>query len=162
MQCTGYHEETHAITHFLNEPSSSALAEGAATFMEKTWWGIDIALCTYIYCLESKYISVEHLICKKQENGEEFFWIVNEAIAYPIMGAFVAFLLSKEENNPTAFLELYQYQGDCWKEEIERIYNCRFYELEINFLNYINNKIYTMQEIQQGKECLSSVFCNEL
>ena len=39
MHCTGYHEETHAVVHFLNEPTSSAMAEGVAVFMDKTWWG---------------------------------------------------------------------------------------------------------------------------
>jgi len=155
MQCTGYHEETHAVTHFLNEPSSSALAEGVAMFMDKTWWGVDIHLCTQLYYLTGQYVSVESLICDKKENGEEFFWSVNCAIAYPCMGAFVVFLLSKGENATDTFFLLYQYQGDNWKEEIERIYNCSFSELEAEFIKYISSKEYTEAEIEFAKRRLS-------
>ena len=151
MQCTGYHEETHAVTHFLNEPSSSALVEGVATFMEKTWWGIDNHVCTHLYYLAGKYVSVGALIWDKQEN-DEFFWSIDCAISYPCMGAFVAFLLSKLETD--AFLTLYQYQGEDWKEEIERIYKCSFEELETEFLNYIRNKAYSEQEIDLAKKKL--------
>lgn len=134
VQCTGYHEETHAITHFVNEPSSSALGEGVAVFMEKTWWGVEISLYTKRLCMEDKYVSVKKLICDKEEDGQEFFWSVKEEISYPIMGAFVGFLLSKEETNPGAFLRLYQYEGDSWEEEFEKVYNCSLAELEEEFL----------------------------
>lgn len=154
MQCIGYHEETHAVTHFLNEPSSSALAEGAAVFMDGTWWGVDIHLCTYLYCLAGKYISVEALICNRQENGDEYFWSVDCAISYPCMGAFVAFLLSRGENASDTFLALYQYRGDSWKEEVERIYKCSFPELETEFLDSINGREYSEQELDTAKKGL--------
>ncbi len=153
MQCTGYHEETHAVTHFLNEPSSSALAEGVATFMDKAWWGVDNHLCTRLYYLTGKYVSVEDLICKK-EGTNEIFWSVDCAISYPCMGAFVAFLLSKEENKTDDFLTLYKYQGDDWKEEIERIYKSSFAELETEFLNDINSREYSEQELDFAKKRL--------
>lgn len=154
MQCTGYHEETHAVTHFLNEPSSSALSEGIAVYMDKTWWGVDIHLCTYLYRLSGKYVSVEALICNKQENDDEFFWSVDCAVSYPIMGVFVGFLLDRDENGKNTFLTLYAYQGNNWKEEIEKNYNCSFSELETEFLEYIIQKEYTEDEIALGKERL--------
>lgn len=154
MQCIGYHEETHAVAHFLNEPSSSALAEGVAVFMDRTWWGVDIYLCTHLYCLAGKYVSVEALICDRLENGDEYFWYVDCGISYPCMGAFVAFLLSKDENASDTFLRLYQYQGDDWKEEIERIYGCSFSELETEFLNYIDNREYSDRELDFAKKRL--------
>ena len=156
MQCTGYHEETHAVTHFINEPSSSALSEGTACFMEKTWWGIDNNLCTYIYYHGDKYVSVENLICDKEQE-EEFFCEVKEAIAYPIMGAFVEFLFSKEEQNPGNYLKLYKYEGDDWRKEFENIYHCELHELEKEFLNVINKRKYSKEEIAYGKERLEIV-----
>ena len=159
MHCTGYHEETHAVVHFLNEPTSSAMAEGVAVFMDKTWWGVDIHLCTYLYYRAGKYVSVEKLICNKQENGDEFFLSIDCAISYPCMGAFVAFLFSKVENGVNTFVSLYQYQEDNWKKEIERIYECSFSELEVEFLNYINSKEYTEMEIELAKERLNLKSC---
>ena len=77
MQCTGYHEETHAVTHFLNEPSSGALSEGIAVYMDKTWWGVAIDLCTYLYRLSGNFVSVESLICDKRTTARNFsgLWI---------------------------------------------------------------------------------------
>lgn len=148
MQCTGYHEETHAITHFLNEPSSSALAEGVAVFMEETWWGVDIHLCTQLYYRRGNYVSVEALICNRQKNGAELFWSVDCAISYPVMGAFVAFLLSKGDTAAEIFLRLYQYRGDQWKKETEEIYQCSFSELEAEFITYICEREYTESEME--------------
>ncbi len=154
MQCTGYHEETHAVTHFLNEPSSNALSEGIAVYIDKTWWGVAIDLCTYLYRLAGKYVSVEALICDRQEDGDEFFFSVDCAVSYPIMGAFVGFLLNRDENGKNTFLDLYAYEGDYWKAEIEKRYHCPFPELEQEFLNYINQKKYSEEEIKFGKERL--------
>lgn len=154
MQCTGHHEETHAVTHFLNEPSSSALSEGIAVYMDKSWWSIAIDLCTYLYLLSGNYVSVESLICDKEDDGGEFFWSVNCAVSYPIMGSFVGFLLNRDKNGANTFLELYAYEGDNWKEEIEKRYNCPLRELEQEFLLYINQKKYSEEEIKFGKERL--------
>ncbi|MBQ9764829.1 MAG: hypothetical protein IJW18_01370 [Lachnospiraceae bacterium] len=154
MQCTGYHEETHAVMHFLNEPLSTALSEGVAVYMERLWWGIENDLCAYLYIDKGCYVSVEQLICEKQKNEVEYFYAVKESVSYPTMGAFVGFLLSKDENGQENFLKIYQYQGEDWREEFQRIYQCSLGELENQFLDYIKNRIYSQNEIMYGEKRL--------
>lgn len=51
-------------------------------------------------------------------------------------------------------MTLYKYQRDNWREEIERIYGCSFLELEAEFLNDINSRKYSEQEIDVAKKKL--------
>ena len=70
------------------------------------------------------------------------------------MGAFVGFLLNRDENGKNTFLELYAYEGENWKEAFEKRYNCTLSELESEFLASITHKQYTEDEITFGKERL--------
>lgn len=148
MQCNGYHEETHAISHFINEPTSSALSEGLACFMEGNWWDIDNNLCTYLYIQNYKYISVERLICDLGTDGDEYFFSLGCEITYPIMGTFVGYLLSIR--SAKTFLKLYSYKGNDWKQEIETLYECSFDKLESDFINHINLQTFKKEKIEQA------------
>ena len=122
--------------------------------MDKTWWGVAIDLCTYLYRLSGNYVSVESLICDKEDDSEEFFFSIGCAISYPIMGSFVGFLLNRDKNGKNTFLNLYAYEGDNWKEEFEKRYNCTLSVLELEFLASITHKQYSEDEIAFGKERL--------
>ena len=141
VKCTGYHEDTHAIAYFYNDIHSNALAEGLAMYMDKTWWSIENELCTLVYIENGVYVSVEKMICGKNDVGEEYFLDIDDCYSYPIMGAFVAFLI--EQQGTTSFLRLYGYKGMEWETEFAKIYGRSIPEAENEFIYYIKSKEYT-------------------
>ena len=141
IKCTGYHEDTHAVAYFYNDIKSDALAEGLAMYMDKRWWSVENELCTFVYIENNMYVSVERMICERNSNDEEYFLDIEDCYSYPIMGAFVAFLV--EQKGTDNFLRLYSYNGTNWKVEFFKIYGCSLSEVEKEFIDYIKSKKYT-------------------
>ena len=131
VAATGYHEITHIIADHYNDIKSAALAEGLAVCMERLWWSIPNELCVQMFRENGKYVSVDSMI----DTLDDPFYKVNSCYSYPIMGAFVGFLVG--EKGIERFLRLYAHTGTDWKNEFIRVYGKTLTELESDFLSYV-------------------------
>lgn len=150
MDCTGYHEITHIIADAYNEITCSALAEGLAVYFEKTWWTVSNLLCVHTFLKHEKYVSVQELIHK-----EDMFYSVHCAYSYPIMGAFVEYLINN--NGIEKFRQLYAYTKTDWEMEFQRIYAVPLETLEQDFIRYVQAINYAEEEIRNAEEILKDV-----
>ena len=151
VDATGYHEITHIIADHYNDIKSAALAEGLAVCMERLWWSIPNELCVQMFRENGKYVSVDSMI----DTLDDPFYKVNSCYSYPIMGAFVGFLI--EEKGIERFLQLYAHSETDWKNEFIRIYGKSLVELENDFLLYIENLEFDLDQRNVAKETLKSL-----
>lgn len=131
VDATGYHEITHIIADHYNDIKSAALAEGLAVYTDRLWWSIPNELCVRMFQENGKYVSVDSMI----DTLDDPFYKVNSCYSYPIMGAFVGFLVG--EKGIERFLRLYAHTGTDWKNEFIRVYGKTLTELESDFLSYV-------------------------
>lgn len=152
IKCIGYHEDTHAVAYFYNDTKSDALAEGLAMYMDKKWWSVENELCTLTYIENGKYVSVQDLLCGKGNLGDEYFLDVDDCYSYPIMGAFVGFLI--EQKGKDGFLSLYAKEGADLPTEFFEVYGYSLAQAENEFVDYIKAKDYTAEQKTSAKSKL--------
>ncbi len=88
LQCIGFHEDVHIISHLINRPDSAAIREGLAMYFDRKWWGMhNIDWCAY-YLKSGHYIPVDELL------DDEIFFSENCSITYPTVGAFTDWLIT--------------------------------------------------------------------
>lgn len=127
IKCIGFHEDAHIISYTINKPDCPAIREGLAMYFDRKWWGIEnIDWCGYF--IESKqYISAAELLKK------ELFYKTNDAVSYPIMGAFTDYLISTY--GKATYRELYKKQNIIGA--MEEIYGKSPTELDKEFVKYV-------------------------
>ena len=155
VDATGYHEITHIIADHYNDIKSAALAEGLAVYTDRLWWSIPNELCVQMFRENGKYVSVDVMIDTFSNELDDPFYKVHSNYSYPIMGAFVGFLVG--EKGIERFLQLYAYSETDWKNEFVRIYGKSLTELESEFLLYIENLKFDLDQQNVAKEILKSL-----
>ncbi len=104
IKCIGPHEDMHLIARQINHPKSAFLREGLAMKADGVWWGIPNMLWCKHFMENHQYISVANLF----ENDS--FYAHEDAITYPIAGAFVEwFILTFSQET---FIQLYKEKQD--------------------------------------------------
>ncbi len=112
-KCIGMHEDAHIISYSVKRPISAFLREGLAMYFDEQWQGKSNEEWCRDFVGESRLPDALDLI-----DNEKFFSI-QEAISYPLAGAFAKFLIDKlsmivylqkvyyNDNAITAFNELF-------------------------------------------------------
>lgn len=155
VDATGYHEITHIIADHYNDIKSAALAEGLAVCMERLWWSIPNELCVQMFRENGKYVSVDAMIDTFSNELDDPFYKVHSNYSYPIMGAFVGFLI--EEKGIERFLQLYAHTETDWKNEFVRIYGKSLAELENDFLSYVEALNFDSKSREKAQQRLKSL-----
>ena len=155
IDATGRHEITHIIADDYNDIQSAALAEGLAVCMERLWWSIPNELCVRLFKENGKYVSVDAMIDTFSNELDDPFYKVHSNYSYPIMGAFVGFLI--EEKGIERFLQLYAHTGTNWKNEFVRIYGKSLAELENDFLSYVEALNFDSKSREKAQQRLKSL-----
>lgn len=155
VDATGYHEITHIIADCYNDIKSAALAEGLAVYMDKLWWSIPNELCVRLFKENGKYVSVDSMIDTFSNELNDPFYKLNSNYSYPIMGAFVGFLI--EVKGIELFLQLYAHTETDWKNEFIRVYGKPLSKLEEEFLSHIATLNFTMEQRNKATERLHSL-----
>jgi hypothetical protein len=146
-KCIGYHEDTHAIAVNINDPTSYAIAEGLAMYFDRVWWNVNNDICTKVYLLDDKYISIEQMVC-----NNDIFNSVPDMISYPIMGAFTNYII--EQNGIDKYIELYRQKGDDWRIQIEQVLGHPLREIEEEFIASIMKREHTEDELERARKVL--------
>ena len=155
IDATGRHEITHIIADDYNDINSAALAEGLAVHMDRLWWSIPNELCTQTFLNNDKYISVDSMINSFDNELDDPFYKVNSCYSYPIMGAFVGFLIETE--GIERFMKLYSHVKTDWKNEFVRVYGQTLSELEHDFIRYINGLEFDVAQREKAVNVLHSL-----
>lgn len=88
VQCIGFHEDAHVISHLINRPDPPAIREGLAMYFDRKWWGITNLDWTGHYIKSGRYVPIDQLLKR------EVFFQLCDHIVYPIMGAFTEWLIA--------------------------------------------------------------------
>ena len=155
IDATGRHEITHIIADDYNDIQSAALAEGLAVYMDRLWWSIPNELCVKLFLENGKYISVDSMIDTFENLLDDPFYKVNSCYSYPIMGAFVGFLI--EIHGIEQFMRLYAHTKTDWKNEFIRIYGNSLAILEGNFISYVEALTFPKDQIDTAQIRLQSL-----
>ena len=155
IDATGRHEITHIIADDYNDIQSAALAEGLAVYMDRLWWSIPNELCVKLFLESRKYISVDSMIDTFEDLLDDPFYKVNSCYSYPIMGAFVGFLI--KINGIEQFMRLYAHTKTDWKNEFIRTYGHSLAVLEERFISYVATLTFPKDQIDTAKIRLQSL-----
>lgn len=155
IDATGRHEITHIIADNYNDIKSAALAEGLAMYMDRLWWSIPNELCVQLFLSSNKYTSVDSMIDTFNNELGDPFYKVNSCYSYPIMGAFVGFLI--DTRGIDSFLQLYAHTATDWKNEFIRVYGQTLAELEHDFIHYINDLRFDASQREKAINTLKSL-----
>ena len=113
VQCIGFHEDAHLLSYTINRPNCPAIREGLAMYFDRKWWGIQNLDWVTWFLKSGKYLPVDSLL------DRETFFSHDCSITYPIVGAFIDYLIStyglekflaiySQQNIPQAITETYQ------------------------------------------------------
>ena len=127
LQCIGFHEDAHIISNFINMPENTAIREGLAMYFDRQWWGINIWDWTLYYIQKRKYVGIDKLL------DETIFDNTDCTISYPILGAFVDWLISTF--GVDKFIALYK--NEEISSSIEKIYGYTPKEIDEMFVGYV-------------------------
>ena len=127
VRCIGFHEDAHLISYVINRPDSPAIREGLAMFFDQSWWGIHNMEWAFFLLKSGKFVSIEKLLDK------EYFFSVDCAISYPIMGAFTQWLITVYGVDP--YIDFYKQPDPT--AAIPLCFHRSLQELERSFTNYI-------------------------
>ncbi len=129
LQCIGFHEDAHLISYQINTPKSVAFREGLAMFFDKKWWGISNIEWVQYYLKSNQYYSIEEL------SEDSFFYQIDCAISYPIMGYFTEYLILTY--GISKYIKFYSYEEDDLINYFKHCYGKPIHEIEKEFISHI-------------------------
>ena len=127
VKCIGFHEDAHIISYTVNRPDCPGIREGLAMYFDRKWWGIQNFDWTVYFLKHGRYLPVDSLLDKKT------FFDGNCSITYPIMGAFVDYLITTY--GIAAFMAVYSQQDI--PKAMEQVYYRSPRELNRDFTAYV-------------------------
>lgn len=129
VKCIGMHEDTHLISYVRGRPASAFIREGLAMYMDKVWWGKPNEAWTRDFIADGRYLRVECLL------SNEEFYAHDDALTYPIAGAFTAFMVSRL--GMQAYLDAVYYAKLEPSAAIERAFDQPLFEVERAFMKWL-------------------------
>lgn len=139
VQCIGFHEDAHLISYTVNRPNCPGIREGLAMYFDRTWWGIQNLDWTAYFLKHGQYLPADGLL------DRETFFDGDCSVTYPIMGAFVDYLIAVY--GIAAFMAVYS-QPDI-PRAMEEIYHKSPGELNREFVSYV--KLFRLDPVLEGR-----------
>lgn len=127
IKCIGFHEDAHLISYVINKPENYAIREGLAMYFDKVWWGISNLAWTSFFIRNGQFISIEKMV------NNEVFQKLDCSISYPIIGAFVEWLINSFGIDK--YLDIYKHKNPL--EFIECTYGVSIASLGDSFFYYV-------------------------
>ncbi len=95
IQCIGFHEDAHIISETLIDDACDtsycpAIHEGLAMCFDRKWWSIHNSDWAGYFIRTGQYIPISKLL------DPDYFFEVDCAVSYPIMGAFTEWLMARD------------------------------------------------------------------
>ena len=87
VKCIGMHEDAHIISYSVKRPVSAFMREGLAMYFDVQWQGKSNEECCRNFVKESRLPDVIDYI------DNDNFFNAQEALSYPLAGAFAKFLI---------------------------------------------------------------------
>ncbi len=139
VRCIGFHEDAHIISYTVNRPDCPGIREGLAMCFDRKWWGIQNLDWTAYFLKHGQYLPVDGLLDK------EMFFDGDCSITYPIMGAFVEYLIATY--GTAAFMAVYSQQDI--PNAMEEVYRRSPAELNQDFVSYV--KLFSLDPVLEGR-----------
>jgi hypothetical protein len=129
IKCIGPHEDAHIISYLINKPTSAFVREGLAMYFDEYWWNKINTIWVKEFLKDGNYVKIEELI------DDNNFFEHNDAITYPISGAFTKFLI--DTYGREKYTEFYRLKVDI-RNAITKTYGKSIEQLEFDFLIHLD------------------------
>jgi len=130
IKCTGFHEDAHIVSYYINIPPQVFIREGLAMFFDVTYWGIDNTSWCYYFLKKNKLPNIEKLF------DNDYFYEYSDVITYPIAGAFTQYLVHRFGKDK--YLEFYGELSENYNECILKVFDLELKDICNDFIKWLS------------------------